>query len=227
MNPIDTTRAYGNGDSEDKIGRVMKPRRDECYLRCRSTKLEYEAMKGDMDESLRTLGVDYSDLREPHDVSRASMYEQLMSENGTIKALHEPKEGGKIRFIGVTGHNWGLMRKLLESDRSDAGLVTCNVANRKPQVIPLPKQMDLGLLVMKLFGNSRLSGLSPLDQDRKPTVEECLRFALPHDIFPMIVTGVRAPDKIEHNIEIANPYEPVSEAEQKQIRAFGDCLGRG
>jgi predicted aldo/keto reductase-like oxidoreductase len=229
VNFIDTARAYGDGDSEDKIGEVMKTRRDESYLSSRSPKMDYEGMKGDIDKSLRTLGVDHIDLYEPHDVSRTSMYEKLMGQNGAIQALHEAKEAGKIRFIGVTGHNWGLMQKLLESDQFDAALVTYNIANREAEdtVIPVAKELDVGLFVMKVFGNSRLFDLSPVDDDRQPTVEECLRFALSNDDFPMILTGVKAPEEIEQNVAIANTYEPMTEAEQKQIRAFGDRLGRG
>ena len=229
VNFIDTARAYGNGDSEDKIGEVMKTRRDECYLSSRSPKMDYEGMKQAIDESLRTLGVDYIDLYEPHDVSRTSMYEQLMSEDGAIKALHEAKESGKIRFIGVTGHNWGLMQKLLRSGHFDAALVTYNIANREAEeaVIPLARELDIGLFVMKVFGNSQLLGLSPVDEDRNPTVEECLRFALSSDAFPMILTGVKSPEEIEQNVAIANSYEPLTEAEQRAIRHFGDRLGQG
>ena len=229
VNFVDMARSYGRGDSEDKIGEVMKTRRDECYLSSRSPKMDYEGMKQDIDESLRTVGVDYFDLYEPHDVSRTSMYEELMSENGAIKALHEAKEAGKIRFIGVTGHNWSLMQKLLKSEHFDAALVTYNIANREAEteVIALAEELDIGLFVMKVFGNSRLFDLSPVDEDRNPTIEECLRFALSNDAFPMILTGVKAPEEIEQNVGIANTYEPMSEAEQEEIRAFGDRLGRG
>ncbi len=229
INFIDTARAYGNGDSEAKIGEVMRTRRDECYLSSRSPKMDYQGMQAAIDESLRTLGVDYIDLYEPHDVSRTDMYERLMSEDGALKALHEAKQAGKIRLIGVTGHNWGLMQKLLQSGEFDAALVTYNIANREAEteVIPLAKQLDVGLFVMKVFGNSRLFELSPPDENRKPTVDECLRFALSNPDFPMILTGVKSPEEIEQNVSIANTYAPLTEAEQKAIRQFGDRLGRG
>ncbi len=229
VNFVDMARSYGQGDSEDKIGEVMKTRRDECYLSSRSPKRDYEGMKADIDESLKTLGVDYLDLYEPHDVSRTSAYEEIMAENGAVKALHEAKEVGKIRFIGVTGHHWGLMEKMIPSGHFDAALVTYNIANREAEdgVIELAKQHDVGLFVMKVFGNSRLFDLSPPGEDRNPTVEECLRFALSNQDFPLILTGVKAPEEIEQNVEIANTYQPLTEAEQTEIRAFGDRLGRG
>ena len=107
INFVDTARIYG--DSEAKIGKVMKTRRDECYLSSRSPEWDYEGMKANIDESLRTLGVDYIDLYEPHDVSTTARYQAVMAEGG-IDALYEAKAAGKIRFIGVTGHNWGMMQ---------------------------------------------------------------------------------------------------------------------
>jgi len=227
VNFLDTARVYGDGDSESKIGEVMKTRRDECYLSSRSPKMDYEGMKANIDESLQTLGVDYVDLYEPHDVSTTGMYKTLMNEGG-IDALHEAKEAHKLRFIGVTGHNWGLMQELLKSGHFDAALVTYNIANpeAETEVIPLAKELDIGLFVMKVFGNSRLLELSPIDEDRTPTVQECLRFALSNEDFPMILTGVKSPKEIEENVGVANSYEPLSVAEQQDLREFGKRLGQ-
>jgi len=228
VNFIDTARAYGQGDSEAKIGEVMKTRRDECYLSSRSVQRDYKGMKANIDKSLRTLGVDYIDLYEPHDVSTTARYDAVMKEGG-IDALHEAKEAGKIRFIGVTGHNWGMMQRLLKSGHFDAALVTYNIANTEAEdeVIPLAKELDIGLFVMKVFGNSRLLKLSPVDEQRTPTIEECLRFALSNEDFTMILTGVKSPEEIEQNVGIANNYQPLTEAEQQELREFGKRLGRG
>jgi predicted aldo/keto reductase-like oxidoreductase len=229
VNFIDTARAYGNGDSESKIGEAMKTRRDECYLSSRSPKMDYDGMKEAIDQSLATLGVDVIDLYEPHDVSTTEKYEALMAPDGGVKALHEAKEAGKIRCLAVTGHNWSLMEKLLKSGHFDAALITYNIANREAEegTIALANELDIGLFVMKVFGNSRLFNLSPPGEDRKPTVEECLRFALSNDDLPLILTGVKSPAEIEQNVGIARSFEPLTEAEQRDLRDFGDKLGRG
>ena len=69
VNFIDTARAYGNGDSERKIGRVMESRRGEVYLSSRTPNTSYDGIKRAIDESLAALRTDYIDLYEPHDVS--------------------------------------------------------------------------------------------------------------------------------------------------------------
>jgi len=229
VNFIDTARIYGNGDSERKIGRVMEDRRGEVYLSSRTPDTSYDGMKKAVDESLEALRADYIDLYEPHDVSTQARYDPLMRKGGGLKALKEAKEEGKIRHIGFTSHNWDLIKAMIRSDEFEAGLVTYNLANREveEEVLDLAEEHDVGLFVMKVFGNASLLELSPPEEDRKPTVDECLRFALSNRRFPLILTGVKSPREIEQNVAIANTYQPLSEAEQRELRDFGDRLGRG
>lgn len=229
VNFIDTARVYGKGDSERKIGRVMEERRDEVYLSSRIPDTTYDGIKKAIDESLEALRTDYIDLYEPHDVSNSKRYDPLMEKGGGLKALLEAKEEGKIKHIGFTSHNWDLIKKMIQCDQFEAGLVTYNLANREAEeeVLNLAEEHDVGLFVMKVFGNASLLALSPPEEDRKPTIEECLRFALSNRRFPLILTGVKSPEEIEQNVGIANTYEPLSAREQRELRDFGDRLGRG
>ncbi len=229
VNFIDTARVYGNGDSERKIGRVMEDRRGEVYLSSRTPDTSYDGMKKAIDESLEALRTDHIDLYEPHDVSSKARYDPLIRKGGGLKALQEAKEEGKIRHIGFTSHNWELIARMIRSDHFEAGLITYNLANREAEeeVIDLAERHDVGLFVMKVFGNGRLFELSPPDEDRKPTVEECLRFALSNQRLPLILTGVKSPDEIEQNVSIAESYEPLSQEEDQDLREFGDKLGKG
>jgi len=229
VNFIDTARVYGKGDSERKIGQVMKHRRKEAYLSSRIPDTTYDGIKRAIDESLEALQTDYIDLYEPHDVSTPARYEPLMAPGGGLKALQEARDEGKIRHIGFTSHNWELAARMIRSDEFEAGLITYNIANREAEqdVIGLAEEHDVGLFVMKVFGNASLLGLSPPGEERKPTVEECLRFALSNPRLPLILTGVKSPAEIEQNVAIAESYKPLSQQEDQDLRAFGDRLGRG
>jgi predicted aldo/keto reductase-like oxidoreductase len=229
VNFFDTARIYGKGDSERKIGRVMKYRRSEVYLSSRSPDMSYEGMKRAVEESLLALQTDYIDLYEPHDVSSEAKYEQLTANRGGLKALREAKEQGKIRHIGLTSHNWDIISRMIRETDIEAVLITYNLADRQAEekVIPLAEEYDVGLFVMKVFGNARLLELSPPGKDRKPTVEECLRFALSNDRLPLILTGVKSPEEIEQNVSIAETTEQLSVEERRELADFGDRLGRG
>lgn len=229
VNFIDTARSYGRGDSERKIGHAVKGRRTEVYLSSRTPNTSYDGMKEALDQSLEALGTDYIDLYEPHDVSTSERYDSLMRRDGGLKALQEARDEGKIRHIGFTSHNWELIKRMIRSDEFEAGLVTYNLANREAEaeVLDLAEEHDVGLFVMKVFGNASLLELSPPGEDRKPTVEECLRFALSNPRFALILTGVKAPSEIEQNVSIAENREPLSEDELRDLRELGDRLGRG
>jgi len=227
VNFIDTARAYG--DSEGKIGRVMEDRRGEVHLSSRTPDTSYDGIKKALDESLKALRTDYIDLYEPHDVSTRARYDRLMGKGGGLKALQEAREEGKIRHIGFTSHNWELIGKMIRSDQFEAGLITYNLANREAEeeVLDLAEEHDVGLFVMKVFGNGRLFELSPPGEKRKPTVEECLRFALSNQRLPLILTGVKSPEEMEQNVSIAESYKPLSREEDQDLREFGDRLGQG
>ena len=227
VNFVDTAMAYG--DSQHKIGQVMMSRREECYLSSRSTHMDYEGMKRDIAASLEALNTDYLDLYEPHDVSTQDKYEALLSADGALKALKEAKSEGLIRHIGFTGHNWELIKKLIATDEFEAALITYNLADHlaAESVIPIAAAHDVGLFVMKVFGNGRLLALRPIDEDRHPTIEESLRFALANEHLPLILTGVKSPDEISENVAIAEDRAPLTESELAELRAFGERLGHG
>jgi len=229
VNFLDTARVYGRGDSERKIGLVMRERRGECYLSSRSPEVRYEAMKSAVEESLEALNTDYIDLYEAHDVSSRRRFEQLISKDGALRALQEARDEGKIGYIGFTAHNWEVIKELIRTNEFDAGLITYNIASREveEEVIELAGEYDVGLFVMKVFGNGRLLELSPPDEDRKPTVEECLRFALSNKELPLILTGAKSPAEIAQNVAIAQNFQPMSDEKLRQIREFGDRLQRG
>jgi len=229
VNFIDTARIYGEGDSERKIGLVMRDRRGECYVSSRSPDMSYDGMKRDIDESLRALRTDSIDLYEPHDVSTQAKYDQLVGSHGALQALQDAKQEGKIRHIGFTSHDWELTERMIRSGQFEAGLITYNLADRQAAdgTIDLAEQYHVGLFVMKVFGNGKLLRLSPPNENRRPTVEQCLRFALSNQRLPLILTGVKSPGEIEQNVGIANTYKPMTAAEADEMRLFGDRLGRG
>lgn len=112
INYIDTAPYYGQGRSEDVIGKALKTiPRNAYYI---ATKVgRYETGPGGFDfsgartrrsltESLARLQLDYVDIIQIHDIEFAENLDVIINE--TLPALEEAKEQGKVRFIGVTGY---------------------------------------------------------------------------------------------------------------------------
>jgi aryl-alcohol dehydrogenase-like predicted oxidoreductase len=112
INLIDTSVDYGR--SEELIGRFIGHRREEFFLasKCgcplqipRDAPPPYPHdyspanVRADVEQSLRRLGTDRLDLVQVHmSPSRA----QLESDD-TVGTLHDLKDEGKVRFIGMSG----------------------------------------------------------------------------------------------------------------------------
>ncbi len=117
INLIDTAPAYGNGLSEEIIGKAIKGQRDKVVLatkcgliwdreeghfhfeldgskiyRC----LTCKSIKDELEVSLRLLGTDYIDLYITHWQDPTTPVEE------TMKTLMDLKAEGKIRAIGVS-----------------------------------------------------------------------------------------------------------------------------
>src|SRR5207248_5034052 len=124
INFFDTANMYGNGRSEEVLGRALHDfaKRDEVvvatkvYFPMRSDVngrgLSRKAIMTEIDYSLRRLGTDYVDLYQIHRFD----YETPIEE--TLTALHDVVKSGKARYIGASSmFAWQFARMLHTSDR--------------------------------------------------------------------------------------------------------------
>lgn len=106
INVVDTADVYGNGSSEEIVGKVIKHRRDDLFL---ATK--FHGQVGDnpqhagnsrrwivkaVENSLRRLGTDYLDLYQAH---RPDEHTDPLE---TIQTLNDLIRQGKIRYYGTS-----------------------------------------------------------------------------------------------------------------------------
>lgn len=109
INFFDTSPYYGGTLSEKVLGKCLKaigvPRNEyivatKCGRYIEGFDFSAERVTKSIDESLERLQLDYVDILQCHDIEFGSL-DQIVNE--TIPALQKLKEGGKIRFIGITG----------------------------------------------------------------------------------------------------------------------------
>lgn len=114
---IDTAPVYGDGHSEDLVGRAIRGKRDtvflatKCGLDIYSKKYERDLspsyIERDLTQSLRRLKTDYIDLYQCHWPDPATPIEETMG------ALLRFQEQGKIRYIGVSNFSADELREAL------------------------------------------------------------------------------------------------------------------
>ena len=92
----------------------LKSRRKEAIIATKSMARTREAMAADIKKSLETMGLDYIDLYQLHNVKNKRDLDRVLSPDGALAALKEAKKEGLIRHIGITGHIKDFLAQTLE-----------------------------------------------------------------------------------------------------------------
>ncbi len=116
INFFDTAEGYGDGYSEEMLGRALMGRRDEAVIASKVStgNLAPDAIRAACERSLKRLGTDYIDLYQVHWPNRKLPFEDSMA------TLLDLQSAGLIRVIGVS--NFGVldMPDMLQFGRYEA-----------------------------------------------------------------------------------------------------------
>ena len=123
INFFDTANMYGQGASEEVLGRAMRDfaKRDEVVIATKvyfpmrpdvnGRGLSRKAIMTEIDQSLRRLGTDYVDLYQIHRWDSDTPIEE------TLEALHDIVKAGKARYIGASSmYAWQFCKALHVAD---------------------------------------------------------------------------------------------------------------
>lgn len=136
INFLDTAASYGDGESERRIGRVLRELGGlpEGYVL--ATKADRDPTTGDfsadqmrrsVERSLRLLGLERLQLVYLHDPEYLNEpgrepFEYMMAPGGPVEALQEMKDEGVIEHLGIAGGPVDLMVRFVESGAFEAAI---------------------------------------------------------------------------------------------------------
>jgi D-threo-aldose 1-dehydrogenase len=127
---LDTAAGYGDGESERRIGIVIRELGGLPEGFVMSTKIDRDAATGDfsgeqakrsIERSLALLGLDRFQIVFLHD-PEVTTFENIMQPGGAVDVLLRYKEQGVIQSIGVAGGPIDLMMRYIETSHFDAVL---------------------------------------------------------------------------------------------------------
>jgi hypothetical protein len=234
INYIDTAAAYGKGESQRNIGRVMKTRRNEVFLATKTHDRSYDGSMRLLEESLNSLQTDHLDLWQLHNVQRQDQVDKIFEEDGALKALLKAKEEGMVRFLGITGHYEPMvLLQAIERFPFDAILLAVNAADIhylsfKNYLLPETQKRDMAIIGMKVATRGRmLSSWNPPPIDDQPermatkkpgtiTIKEALEYNMSLPVSTTII-GVDNVAQIEEDVQIASEFSPLSNDEMAAI----------
>ena len=146
INYIDTARAYS--DSEAKIGAGVGNRRSEFFIATKTHAKTGEALKKDLETSLRELKTDVIDVYQFHNPGFVPV---PGGEDGLYDAAVQARSEGKIRFIGITQHSIERAFQAVNSGLYDTMEYPFNhlSTERDRELVRLCSEKNVGFVAMK------------------------------------------------------------------------------
>ena len=215
INYIDTAANYGDGLSEEYIGEVMKTRRKEVFLATKTNLRGKDESSEQINTSLRRLKTDCLDLIQLHYVNTEEELKKVLAKDGSLSAVVEAKKAGKVRFIGITAHNWLPLAAALEVYPFDTVLLPLSALDYSfyefsTIILPVIERHNIGVIGMKSLGGGVLKDYL--------SIKECLTYSLS---MPAIVTivGMKSVAEVEENAAIARSFVSMKPEELDSMHA--------
>ena len=157
INLIDTAPVYGDGHSEEVVGRALEGlKREDIVLatKCGRFTCETEKIRQELETSLKRLKTDYIDLYQVHWPDDKVPFEETFGE------LENMRKQGKIRYIGVSNFS---------VEQTEEASKYCQIVSTQPQysllvrdiekdILPYCVEKNIGTLSYGSIGAGALTG---------------------------------------------------------------------
>ncbi|MGG2199200.1 aldo/keto reductase [Paenibacillus validus] len=209
---FDTAPRYSNGQSEERLGLVLKHRRSEVWVATKTNDRTRDGSWKLLEASLKRLQTDRVDEWRLHNIMTFEELEQCFAKGGALEALREAKEQGLVGKLSISGHtNPRVQLEAIERFPFDSALVALSAADHliysfAHEFLPKAQEKGVAVIGMKVFALGKLA----------PWYEQALRYTLSLPISTAIV-GMETMEQLERNLSVARSFQPMSDIEQLEF----------
>lgn len=178
INFFDTSPSYW--ESERVLGKALAGRRGEALIATKVRAENETAARASIERSFKHLRTDVIDLLQIH---------SMLGWREVTPVIQEYQRQGRVRFIGLTEdkpENFGEMLKAMRTGDYDSIQILYSVADRRcrEEVLPLVRQMNIGVLVVRSILNL--------------LADKVARASPAHPAAPLTPEGERARENFRH-----------------------------
>ncbi len=214
---LDTAYAYGDGESETRVGKVMARRRKDVWLATKIPDRTRDEFMRRLEGSLNRLQTDHVDLLHIHGLGHAEDLAKIEAPDGALKGLLEAREQKMTRAIGMTCHTSGEVLALaIERHDLDCVQMALNASQNgrfEELALPAARARNLGVIAMKVTGQEFLLGSAA----GKGDIDSLLRYSLSLPVTAAVV-GMPRKEMLDHNIAEARRFSAFPESEMERLR---------
>jgi predicted aldo/keto reductase-like oxidoreductase len=232
VNYIDTARIYGN--AEKILGHIIPKRRDKLFVVTKVSTDSGARAERSLNESLNRLKTGHIDLVHIHSIGSKNL-DRVLASDGVLEFMLKQKETGKIRFIGISGHNRPTnFVRMIQTDQIDVLMCVMNHADRniydfESKVLPEAKKRNVGCAAMKVyagikggFRNHRSGYIGCATEPEQ--LPHAMAYALDLEGVSVAVVGPYTVEQAIQNVQFARRYKPLSPEQYASLMEYGKKL---
>ncbi len=230
VNYIDCAFGYGDGVSEERVGKFLKGRggKKGLFVVTKLNTRGYDETMSLFEGSLKRMGLDQVDLCHIHSLANEDDLAKVEAKDGILKAIYKLRDEKAIRFAGVSCHtNPSVLKTALERHNFDVTQMALNLARMGANppsnvpgagqtglqgfesiALPVALKKNMGVIAMKVFAQEKLLGKAP--------IESLLRYSMSLPVSSVVV-GMPKLEYIDHNISVAKNFKPMQRDEMDRL----------
>lgn len=215
---MDNAYEYNDGESERRMGKALKGRRDQVTLMTKVCARDRKTAEAELEESLRRLQTDVIDVWQFHEINYDSDAGWIFRAEGAIEAALAARQAGKVRFIGFTGHKSPhILQKMLDQEfpwdtcQMPINILDAHYRSFQLEILPQLVQRGIGPIGMKSLG-----GEGQLVTGLGLTAQQCRRFSLSLPISTLIC-GIVSMENLAQDAAIGRDFTPMSGDEMQEL----------
>ena len=209
---FDTAWVYSKGQSEKRVGLVVKHRRKEMWIATKTWDATRDGARRQLEESLTRLQTDHVDEWRLHNVYDLARLDAMTGPGGALEAAIRAREEGLVRFISISGHSDPQVQvEALRRFPFDTALVAVSVLDHfihsfAEEFLPVAQRKGVGVVGMKIFGYKALAHLA----------DRALRYSLGLPLTTVIV-GCSTLAQLLADLAVAEGFAPMTGPERLEL----------
>lgn len=213
VNYFDTAWIYSKGQSESRLGQVVKNRRSEMWIASKTMEPNPQEARRQLENSLMRLQTDYIDEWRLHNVWDITRLDAFTKGRETLLAtIIKAQDEGLVKYISISCHtNPQVLVEAVKRFPFDSALFPVSVLDHfvlsfVEEFLPLANHLQIATIGMKVFGRGTFVH----------DIERALRYALSLPLSTVIV-GVESMRQLMQNLTIAESFIPMKDEERLQF----------
>ena len=219
INYFDTAPSYGQGRSEELLGRGLRGQRERVIVATKLQGNDADAARRSVEQSLTRLGIDQIDVLQIHGgwYSLEQVHD-ILKPGGVLAGMRAARDEGLVRYLGFTSEGVnGAVSELIATSEFDVLQICYNVIFQHPYepsrhagVMYEATARDMGLVAMRpltsgifprWLGMVAGEAMAQVDWHRA-----LLAFVLSNPLLSSAIVGMRSPEEVASNVAASEDH---------------------